>query len=111
MSGTDDLLKDELAALQAIDFNLDGVGFSDTEVQEILGPNEGQTDPDETPDPPAELISQPGDLWVLGNHRLICGDCTDKATVVRLLDGETPNLMVTDPPYGVEYDAELAQSG
>jgi len=53
---------------------------------------------------PKDPITKPGDLWVLGDHRLLCGDSTDKAQVDRLLDGEAPLLMVTDPPYGVEYD-------
>ena len=66
---------------------------------------DGNTDPDEAPEPPAIAVSRPGDLWVLGNHRLICGDSTDAATVTRLLAGAKPHLMVTDPPYGVEYDA------
>ncbi|MYF91721.1 MAG: hypothetical protein F4184_06270 [Gemmatimonadetes bacterium] len=66
----------------------------------------GDVGSDDAPEPPEEPVTQPGDVWVLGDHRLICGDSTDKATVDRLLDGATPRLMVTDPPYGVEYDAD-----
>ena len=60
---------------------------------------------DEVPEPPANPITQPGDLWVLGDHRLLCGDSTKAEDVDRLLDGREPFIMVTDPPYGVEYDA------
>lgn len=54
---------------------------------------------DDAPAPPDEPITQPGDLWILGDHRLICGDCTDKATVERLTDGEAIDCILTDPPY------------
>lgn len=60
----------------------------------------------ETPELQVEAISKPGDLWKLGPHRLLCGDATDGIAVLRLLNGVKPNLMVTDPPYGVEYDAD-----
>ena len=65
---------------------------------------EGQTDPDETPEAP-EPRTKLGDVWTLGDHRLMCGDSTDAACVHNLLDGATPALMVTDPPYGLSYDA------
>ena len=57
-----------------------------------------------TPEPPAVPVSQPGDLWLLGKHRLLCGSATDPAAVARLLGGVRPHLMATDPPYGVNYD-------
>jgi hypothetical protein len=59
---------------------------------------------DDLPEPPDEPIARLGDLWILGDHRVICGDCTDSGVVSRLLNGVMPVLMVTDPPYGVEYD-------
>ena len=59
---------------------------------------------DEVPEPPADPITKPGDLWLLGDHRLLCGDATSEADVARLLDGREPFIMVTDPPYGVDYD-------
>ena len=65
----------------------------------------GETDPDDAPDPPAEPVSKRGDIWQLGRHRLMCGDSTDAEDVALLLDGAKPRLMVTDPPYGVNYDA------
>ncbi|MFH2053561.1 MAG: DNA methyltransferase [bacterium] len=69
-----------------------------------LTPNEGQTDPDDVPEAPDEPITQPGDLWVLGRHRLVCGDSGDPAVLERLMDGQVAQLYATDPPYGVGYD-------
>jgi len=63
------------------------------------------TDPDDVPDEQAVVVSRPGDIWSLGGHRLLCGDSTKAEDVASVLDGAKPNLMVTDPPYGVEYDA------
>ena len=62
---------------------------------------EGLTDPDEIPEPPDEAITQPGDLWILGDHRLLCGDSCKPEDVDRLLDGEKIQLVNTDPPYKV----------
>jgi len=103
------LLSAELQELLAEDFDLSLVGFDDPELDRLLsginengtGPQEGEDDVPETPEDP---ISRPGDLWVLGNHRLLCGDSTVATDVERLLDTVKPLLMVTDPPYGVEYD-------
>ena len=78
--------------------------FDKTELERFLGPPPGETDPDDIPSVP-EPVCKPGDVWALGEHRLMCGDATDAGNVARLLDRATPNLMVTDPPYGVEYDA------
>ena len=69
-------------------------------------PTGGNCDPDEVPEPPAEPFSKRGDLWLLGDHRILCGDSTSAEDVARLLGKEAPHLMVTDPPYGVEYDAD-----
>src|SRR5258705_6010290 len=65
---------------------------------------EGFTDPDEVPEPPVIPVSMPGALWRLGGHRLLCGDSTLAADVAKLLGSVRPHLMVTDPPYGVDYD-------
>jgi DNA modification methylase len=70
-------------------------------------PKAGLTDPDAVPEVPDEPYVQPGDLWLLGDHRLLCGDSTKAEDVERLLDGAKPALMVTDPPYGVNYDPSL----
>lgn len=100
-----DLLKGELLDLRQDGFALHLTGFGGDEIDAFLADgSEGLTDPDEIPKPPAVPVSQPGDLWVLGRHRLVCGSSTDAETVARVLAGTKPLLMVTDPPYGVEYD-------
>ncbi len=107
-SGWDqDLLRGELAALQGFDFDLDLLGFSTDALAAMLADQtgSGHCDPDEVPPPPLQAMTVPGDLWILGEHRLLCGDSTDQTAVARLLGDTTPHLMVTDPPYGVEYDA------
>lgn len=100
------LLKIELTSLAKLDYNLQLTGFDDIRLAVFTGGNEGESDPDADQEPEVVPISKPGDLWMLGKHRIICGDCTDKATVDRLLGGAKPHLMVTDPPYGVDYDPE-----
>lgn len=101
----EEILAAELQALADQGFQLDVIGFSDRELNALLTDNkEGLTDPDEIPEAPSEPVSKLGDVWVLGKHRIICGDCTDKTAVDHLLAGVTPHLMVTDPPYGVNYD-------
>jgi DNA modification methylase len=102
-----DLLNLEMADLQLADFDLGLIGFDQDALDALLaeeGTAEGLTDADEIPEVQAEAISQPGDVWLLGRHRIICGDSTDADVVSRLLAGVKPHLMVTDPPYGVEYD-------
>jgi len=103
------LLSSELNDLLAEDFDLSLIGFEDDELEALLA---GGGDPeaasrdgeDNVPEPPETPISRPGDLWVLGKHRLLCGDATVATDVERLLGDVKPLLMVTDPPYGVEYD-------
>jgi DNA modification methylase len=103
------MLKLELLDLKTADFELDLLGFESKELDKLLAPavegNEGLTDPDAVPEN-AETRCKPGDLWILGKHRLLCGDSTNVQHVERLFKGEKPLLMVTDPPYGVKYDAE-----
>ena len=102
-----DLLKIELGDLGALNFDLSLTGFGLDEIATLLADKtEGLTDPDEVPEPPAEPVSVLGDVWVMGNHRIVCGDCTDADVVGKALNGIKPHLMVTDPPYGVEYDPE-----
>ena len=102
-----ELLRVELDGLRELDFDLSLTGFADLELSTILADKtEGLTDPDETPEPPVEPVSVLGDVWLLGKHRLVCGSSTEVESVDKALNGVKPHLMVTDPPYGVEYDAD-----
>jgi DNA modification methylase len=102
-----ELLKLELVDLQGMDFDVSLLGFDDDALSKILAdPTEGLTDPDAVPEAPAEPVTRLGDVWVMGKHRIVCGDCTDPLVVDKALNGVKPHLMVTDPPYGVEYDAD-----
>lgn len=96
----------ELTDLAALGVDLASLGFSKQELAKALTPvdQSGLCDEDDAPDVRTEVVARPGDVWHLGAHRLICGDSTEAETVELLLAGATPNLMVTDPPYGVEYD-------
>jgi DNA modification methylase len=99
------LLRAELADLAGMGADLSLTGFSAEEVQALTAEaSAGLTDPDAVPPAPEVPVSRLGDVWILGRHRLVCGDCTDPAVVSAALDGVRPHLMVTDPPYGVEYD-------
>lgn len=101
-----DLLKLELLSLKDEGFDLELTGFGLDEIGELLNDGtEGLTDPDDVPEVPAVPVSVLGDVWILGRHRLVCGSSTEADTVSKALNGVTPHLMVTDPPYGVEYDA------
>ena len=101
-----DLLPIELSQLTEMDFDLDLIGFSQEDLAKLLDPGvqEGLTDPDEVPEPPDEAITQPGDLWILGEHRLLCGDSSNPEHVDRLLDGADIHLVNTDPPYNVKVE-------
>ena len=97
----------ELDALKMDDFDVELTGFSLEDLARMKPPDEAAN---ETPEPPETPVTQEGDIWTLGRHRIICGDSTDADTVKLLLNGNKPNLMVTDPPYGVQYDAEWRDS-
>ena len=101
-----DLLRVELADLRDQAVDLASLGFGEDEAARIIGPKPGLTDPDDVPEPPAEPITQPGDVWLLGRHRLVCGDATSEVDVSLCLAGVRPHLMVTDPPWGVSYDPD-----
>jgi DNA modification methylase len=102
----DELLKLELAELKAADFDLDLMGFTDKELEELLNGDEsggGLTEDDAIPEAPVDPVSRPGDLWILGNHRLLCGDSTVLSDVERLMGGQLADMAFTDPPYNVDY--------
>jgi DNA modification methylase len=109
LAGTDQELLDSLITdIRLSDLGMDlGTGLND--LLNSLSPDpslaavEGE---DDVPELPSEPVSRMGDLWLLGDHRLLCGDCTDSATVSRLLQSSQPLIMITDPPYGIELDSE-----
>ncbi len=106
----DDVLRAELAELNGADFDLETLGFSDDELRVLLAEvgEEPAAEPQEedVPEAPAEPVTRAGDLWVIGKHRLICGDCRDQAVVARLFEGLKANVVITSPPYATqrEYD-------
>lgn len=101
-----ELLSLELNDLKGLDFNLDVVGFSPDDLARILNPitKDGQCDPDDIPAPPDAAVTQSGDLWLLGDHRLLCGDSSLPDDVDRLLAGADIHLVNTDPPYNVKVE-------
>jgi DNA modification methylase len=103
----EDLLRAELAALQEEDFNLGLIGFEDEELARLLAAQdaaEGLTDEDAIPELQETPISTSGDLWILGEHRLLVGDATKHTDVATLMAGETADLVFTDPPFNVDYE-------
>lgn len=104
-SWNDEALAIELGVLDEMGFDLDFTGFDSAELTKLLASSEDTERAEETPEPPVNPVSVLNDIWILGDHRLGCGDSTDAAFVEKVLNGVKPHLMVTDPPYGVEYDA------
>ena len=103
----EELLRIELATLQDEDFNLDLLGFEDVELARLLAAQDaapGLTDEDAVPKVPENPVCLPGELWTLGNHKLLVGVATDGAAVARLMGGEAADLVFTDPPYNVDYE-------
>jgi DNA modification methylase len=101
-----ELLKLEIEGLKELDFDITLLGFDDDGLNELLTPDqvEGLTDEDAVPEPPKEPITKLGDVWILGNHRLMCGDSTSIDAVEKLMYGQKADMVFTDPPYGVDYD-------
>lgn len=101
-----DLLKIELNGLDDEGFDLSLIGFSQIDLNNLLNdPAEGLTDPDEVPDAPEHPVTREGDVWVLGNHRLMCGDSTSTTALQSLLGDLQADLVFTDPPWNVNYGA------
>lgn len=102
-----DMLKDELAEIESYGYDLADLGFEQEELESILAQDnpvdEGLTDPDAVPDVSENPVTKLGDVWILGKHRLMCGDSTKKEMVEQLMNGEKADLWLTDPPYGVSY--------
>ena len=101
-----DLLGHELQELGFGGIDLGLIGFEPDQLETILAGlgSSGLTDPDSIPEILEQPVTRPGDIWLLGDHRVGCGDSTNSADVARVLAGTEPHLMVTDPPYGVGYE-------
>jgi len=106
----EELLARELRDLKELDFDLSLTGFDNNEIDELVLGTLDDEEIDMVPALPDVAISRAGDLWLCGplgrQHRVLCGDATDAIAVARLLDGLEPQLMITDPPYGIELDSE-----
>jgi DNA modification methylase len=103
----EDLLRIELAALQAEEFDLGLIGFEDEELARLLAAQdaaEGLTDEDSIQELPETAVCQAGDLWILGDHKLLVGDATRSDDVAKLMAGAAADLVFTDPPYNVDYE-------
>jgi DNA modification methylase len=101
-----DLLPIELGELKGMDFDLSLLGFDDADLERLLsaGGTAGEVDPDDVPAQPDEATTQRGDLWILGRHRLLCGDSGSPADLDRLLGGAAIHMVNTDPPYNVKVE-------
>jgi len=103
-----ELLKMEIKDLEAKDFKLNLLGFNDEQLNNILfEEKQGLTDEDEVPETPEEPISKLGDIWKLGNHRVMCGNSVDYEDVHKLMNNKIADLVNTDPPYGVSYQSNM----
>jgi DNA modification methylase len=107
----EELLRLELGMLREQDYDLGLTGFADDEIEALLAnPDEsvvGDTDDDAVPETPETVVTMPGDVWVLGDHRLLCGDSTQMDAVERVLAGGLADMVFTDPPYNVNYGATM----
>jgi DNA modification methylase len=107
----EEMLRVELEALRDDDFNLELLGFADDEVEALLAepdePVAGNTDDDAVPEAPETAVTVPGDVWLLGDHRLLCGDATQMEAVEKVLAGGLADMVFTDPPYNVNYGATM----
>jgi len=106
-------LKDLLQELDTGEFDLELTGFDMDEIEDLMTQFHvpGEIIEDEVPEPPEEPITKPGDLWILGRHRLLCGDATVAADVERLMDGKKADMVFTDPPYNISYQGVKDKRG
>jgi site-specific DNA-methyltransferase (adenine-specific) len=106
-----DLLSIEMQDLNTDGFDLSLIGFDDKMLDALLAdkPEDGLTDPDDVPEPPADPVSKPGDVWVLGGHRLMCGDSTSIEHLEKLTAGQKVDMWLTDPPYNVAYEGKTKE--
>ena len=106
-----EMLRIELQDIEVDGFNLDLIGFSADELETILADGEktteGLTDEDAVPDEPERAVTVPGDVWILGEHRLLCGDSTQMDVIEKVLAGGLADMAFTDPPYNVNYGATM----
>jgi DNA modification methylase len=107
----EEMLRVELTALEEEGFNLDVVGFTDAELEDLLRDADtvasGGTDEDAVPEAPESAVTIPGDVWLLGDHRLLCGDSVQMDAVEKVLAGGLADMIFTDPPYNVNYGATM----
>jgi DNA modification methylase len=107
----EEMLRVEMAALDEDGFNLELVGFTDEEIEGLLRDpeeaNAGNTEDDAVPETPETAVTVPGDVWILGEHRLLCGDATQMADVEKVLGGGLADMVFCDPPYNVNYGATM----
>ena len=107
----EDMLRVELAALREDDYNIDLLGFTDEEIESLLAEPEsesaGQTDEDAVPETAEAAVTVPGDVWLLGQHRLLCGDATVLGDLEKVLAGGLADITFCDPPYNVNYGATM----
>lgn len=102
-----EMLVNELRDLESMDFDLELTGFSAEELADMLAvKEEGRTDEDDAPEVPLEPITKPGDIWLLGKHRLMCGDSCSTSDIEKLCDGQLVDMWLTDPPYNVAYEGK-----
>ena len=106
-------LKDLLQELDTGEFDLELTGFDMGEIEDLMTQFHvpGEIVEDEAPEPPEEPVTKPGDLWILGRHRLLCGDATKKEDVERLMDGKKADMVFTDPPYNISYQGVKDKRG
>ena len=110
----EEMLALEMKELEDMDFNLDILGFSEDELKELEAFGEpeveGKTEDDDVPEVPDEAVTKPGDVWILGEHRLLCGDSTLYDDVKKLMQNDIATMIFTDPPYNVNYGSSMKDS-